>query len=99
MIALLLAAAALPHTPKKPVTHTYQGVKVVDDYEWLENESDAKVKKWSDAQNAAARAFLDKIPGREALRKRVDALVRETSASIYGIVDRRGRLFAGRFDP
>src|SRR5712691_3305177 len=99
MIALLLAAAIVPATPKKPVVHAYQGVKVSDDYEWLENDADAKVKKWSEAQNAAARAFLDKIPGRAALHKRIDALVRETSASFYGIVDRRGRSFAGRADP
>src|SRR5438552_18827079 len=42
---------APPETPKKPVTDEYQGVKVEDDYQWLENDSDPAVKGWSDAQN------------------------------------------------
>lgn len=101
MLALMLlaAAAALPRTPKKPVAHVYQGVRVVDDYEWLENEKDPKVSRWSDAQNAAARAFLDRIPGREALQKRIDKLIRSSSENYFQLDQRGGTLFAGKFDP
>ena len=31
-------------TPKKPVTHEYHGVKVGDDYEWLEKADDPAVR-------------------------------------------------------
>jgi hypothetical protein len=43
---------AAPATPKRPVTDEYQGVKVTDDYRWLENWDDPQVKQWSAAQNA-----------------------------------------------
>jgi prolyl oligopeptidase len=113
LLAVALATAAAPapqpaatttaspssSTAKKPVTHEYQGVKVVDDYEWLENDADPQVKAWSEAQNAQARAWLDKIPGRDALQKRVDTLIRSTSESISDIVDRQGHILAVKFDP
>src|SRR5688572_23654561 len=54
-------------TPKTPVTDEYHGVKVVDEYRWLEDGKAPDVRAWSDAQNAAARAYLDKLPARDAL--------------------------------
>ena len=45
-----------PDTPKHAVTDEYQGgVKVTDDYRWLENWDDAAVKQWSAAENARTR--------------------------------------------
>ena len=44
-----------PDTPKHPVTDQYQGVKVTDDYRWLENWDDPAVKQWSAAENARTR--------------------------------------------
>ena len=44
---LTLAAfgfAADIQTQKKPVTDEYQGVKVEDDYQWLEKDDDPAVK-------------------------------------------------------
>jgi len=97
--AAVAAAPSLPETPKKPIVREYHGVKVTDDYQWLENDADPAVAKWSEAQNAVARAFLDRIPGREALARRIDQLVRSTSVSYHGLVDRRGVLFAVKSDP
>ena len=59
-----LAAGSNPQAPKKPVTNEYHGVKVEDDYQWLENDNDPAVKAWSDAQNQKTRAYLDKLPDR-----------------------------------
>ena len=36
-----------PATPKKPVTDTYFGTAVTDDYRWLEDWNDAAVQAWS----------------------------------------------------
>ena len=82
-------AAAQPVTPRIAVTDTYHGVKVVDDYRWLENGANPKVRAWSDAQNARARAFLDALPGRRALAAEIERLVTSRAASISGPVVRR----------
>ena len=53
---LTVGAVALradpPDTPKKPITDEYRGVKVVDNYRWLDNADDPVVKKWTEAQNS-----------------------------------------------
>jgi prolyl oligopeptidase len=94
-----LALAEQPQTPRLPVSDTYQGVRVVDDYRWLENGDDPTVKAWSEAQNGRARTFLDRLPGREALRKRIEHLVTARPASTSGFVSRGGKFFAVRSDP
>ena len=98
----LLSPIALgddPATPRIPVADAYNGVKVVDDYRWLENGDNPKVKAWSEAQNARARAFLDKLPERAALRARIEQLVTSRPASIDSPVVRGGKTFAVCFDP
>src|SRR5690349_15530585 len=60
-LAAAIAFAQPPATPKKPVTDTYNGVQVTDDYRWLENSSDSAVRKWSDSENAYARKYLDSL--------------------------------------
>ncbi|MEW6512019.1 MAG: hypothetical protein AB1428_13795, partial [Bacteroidota bacterium] len=43
---------AYPATEKHPVTDTYHGTQVTDDYLWLADFGDPKVKAWVDEQNA-----------------------------------------------
>src|SRR6267154_958704 len=59
----------LPATPKKPVVDEYHGVKVTDDYRWLENWDDPAVRAWSDEQNQRTRAYLDGLAAREPIRR------------------------------
>ncbi len=92
-------APRLPATPRKPVVDQYWGVKVTDEYRWLERWSDPAVRRWSDAQNAVTRAALDTLPGRAAIGKRIEALVRGASVEFGGLVKRPGVLFAARVDP
>jgi prolyl oligopeptidase len=69
-IAFLATASLMaqpPQTIKKPVTDTYHGVKVTDNYRWLENFDDPAVKAWAKAQNAYSRAFLDSLPERKPI--------------------------------
>jgi prolyl oligopeptidase len=106
LAALVLASAAcaadllpLPPTPKKPVVESYHGVKVVDDYRWLEDSSSPAVKAWSDAENVRARTYLDSLPHDAGIGARVGRLIRSNSIA-YGVVTRRGgRLFAYKNDP
>ena len=94
------APAATPPTPKKPVTDEYQGgVKVEDNYQWLEKDDDPEVKAWSDAQNQQTRAYLDKLPDRAALAKQLADWYAKTSPSYSALTSRPGLLFALKFQP
>src|SRR5678816_3035426 len=93
------AAQAAVKSPKKPVMNEYHGVKVVDDYQWLENGADPAVRQWSEAQNKQARVFLDKLPTRPWVEYRLGQLLNGPSTNYYSIAMRRGRLFLLRFQP
>jgi prolyl oligopeptidase len=95
----LSTASADSQTPKKPVTDEYQGVKVEDNYQWLENDVDPAVKTWSESQNQQTRAYLDKLPDRAAIEKELTEWYAKTSPSYSGIVSRPGILFAMKFQP
>jgi len=88
-----------PDTPKRPVTDTYHGVQVTDDYRWLENWDDAAVKQWSAAQNARTREYLDHLSSRPAIKTRLKQLVADSSASYYALHFRAGMLFAMKYQP
>ena len=107
ILVLLLSLAAfaqtslpkLPDTPKAPVTDEYFGVKVTDDYRWLENWDDLFVKGWSAAENTRTRAYLDNLPARPAIKERLKQLVAGSSAAYYDLQFRAGMLFAERYQP
>ncbi len=85
-------------TPKRPVTDVYHGLVVTDDYRWLEDRSDPDVAAWSAAQNAEARAYLDRLPALPLLRERIGHLLGNTPRYLpteYA----GGRLFAFKYQP
>jgi WD40 repeat protein len=84
---------------KRPVTNQYHGVKVVDQYQWLENASDPAVRRWSAAQNERARAVLDRLPTRPLVEDRLTRLLTDTSANYFSLSWRRGLLFLLKFQP
>jgi prolyl oligopeptidase len=86
-------ADAAIRTPKKPVVDEYHGVKVVDDFQWLENADDPAVRRWSDAQNKHTRATLDKLLVRPWIEDRLRRLFSGSSASYFALSSRRGQLF------
>jgi prolyl oligopeptidase len=88
-----------PDTPKRPVTDEYHGVKVTDDYRWLENWDDPAVKQWSTAQNARTREYLDHLPSRPAIKDHLKQLIAASSASYDDLQFRAGALFAERYQP
>ncbi len=65
-----------PETRRVDQTDEYHGVKVADPYRWLEADvrESAEVADWVKAQNKVARAFLDAIPERPAIVKRLTEL-------------------------
>src|ERR1041385_2981120 len=101
-IGILLALGAPdspPPTPRRDVIDTYHGVKVVDGYRWLEDASADEVRRWSDAQNAHARAYLDKLADVPAIRARVSEIMLAKTYSYSTLKYVGGRLFAIKRQP
>jgi prolyl oligopeptidase len=99
VLAVVLAEGGPPATKKQPVSDTYHGVTVTDDYRWLEDWNNKDVKAWSEAQNAYARGVLDKLPGVETLRKQLTKIMTAKTTSHGGFSYRGGQLFAMRRQP
>ena len=78
-------------TRASPVVDTLFGQRVPDPYRWLEDENSAEVQAWMAAQDENARAFLDALPGRAALVKRLEALFYVGAIGLP--VERGARLF------
>ncbi len=89
----------LPDTPERAVTDEYQGVKITDDYRWLENWNDPAVKQWSAAENARTRDYLDHMSSRAAINGRLRQLVAARSVTYSGLQFRVGMLFAQKHQP
>jgi prolyl oligopeptidase len=102
-LAFVLVGTALlaqpPAAPKRPVTDTYHGVTVTDDYRWLENASDPAVKAWSDAENLLARKYLDALPARAAADEELKKLYSQQSVRYSDLAFRHGILFAMKTQP
>src|SRR5215813_4301892 len=79
----------IPATARRPVTDTYFGTTVTDDYRWLENGADPEVIAWSEAQNARARSVLDALPHVEEIRERAREIAGFAAAS-YASLEKRG---------
>jgi len=60
-----------PFSPSEPVTEIIHGVPVTDPYRWLEDGDSIQTKEWLERQKEYARAYLDRIPGRDLIRKRI----------------------------
>ena len=72
----LLQAQSLqyPKAAKDGTVDDYFGVKVADPYRWLENDTSAQTAAWVEAENKVTNAYLQKIPFREKLLKRLTEL-------------------------
>src|SRR5579863_7994556 len=77
-----------------PVTDTYHGVGVTEDYRWLENASAAETIAWTKSQQERTRAYFDGIPWRGALRTRVAELLRAERTTYGRLVPGGSAFFA-----
>src|SRR6476469_7150537 len=98
----LLGASSKPDYPvaaKRPVTDSYGSVKVTDDYRWLEDASDAGVKQWVSEENKLSRAYLDAVPGRAEIARRLEKILLAPRLAYSRVTSRAGRVFAMKSQP
>src|SRR5919197_2182006 len=65
---------AYPSTPRFDVVDDYFGTKVPDPYRWMEDLDSKPVADWVAAENAVTEQYLQTLPLREKLRKRLTEL-------------------------
>ncbi|WP_264526041.1 prolyl oligopeptidase family serine peptidase [Flavobacterium sp. N502536] len=63
-----------PETKKGETVDVYFDTKVSDPYRWLEDDKSAETGAWVKAQNEVTYGYLDKIPFRDELKKRMEKL-------------------------
>ncbi|MFH6992046.1 prolyl oligopeptidase family protein [Flavobacterium sp. FlaQc-48] len=63
-----------PQTKKGETVDVYFDTKVNDPYRWLEDDKSAETGAWVKAQNEVTYGYLDKIPFRDELKKRMEKL-------------------------
>jgi prolyl oligopeptidase len=87
-------ALTYPEARKSDVTDVYHGTRVADPYRWLEDPDSPETRAWVEAQNKVTFAFLEAIPARSRLRRR---LTRLWDYEKFGVPTREGgRYFYSR---
>ena len=93
-ISIVASVAAQPPTylmtRKIEQVDDYHGTKVADPYRWLEDDTSAETAAWVTAQNAITFPYLERIPYRAALLKRVMQL---NDYERYSAPSRKGPYF------
>jgi prolyl oligopeptidase len=64
-----------PRAGVEPVAEFLHGVRIVDDYRWLQDGTSAKTQKWVADETAYTRSVLDPLPQREQIHKRLMELL------------------------
>jgi prolyl oligopeptidase len=85
---------APPKTAAEAIKETLHGVELVDPYRWLEEQNSPETRAWIGEQNAFSRSVLDELPGRDAIAKRLEELLRIDSVGVPR--ERGGRYFFTR---
>ncbi|ARS42186.1 S9 family peptidase [Sphingobacteriaceae bacterium GW460-11-11-14-LB5] len=63
-----------PETKKDSTKDNYFGTTIADPYRWLENDTSAETKAWVIAENKVTQNYLEQIPYRADIKKRLTEL-------------------------
>jgi len=69
-----LTAFVYPPTRQSDQVDDYHGSLVADPYRWLEDTDSPETRAWIEAQNALTFGYLESLPEREIIRKRLNEL-------------------------
>jgi len=81
---------AYPPAPRQDEPETPHGVPVADPYRWLEDLDAPQTREWIEAEDALTFGFLEKIPARESIRVRLEAL---WDYEKFGVPTKRGERY------
>ena len=70
----MFAQIKYPETKKEIVTDNYHGSIVADPYRWLEDDNSPETKAWVKAENEVTFNYLNSIPFRQKVRKRLEEM-------------------------
>lgn len=85
-----------PTTPIRPVTDEYFGMKVTDNYRWLENQNDPEVQGWLKSQSDFTNTILVKLPNRQTIFNELKNNQTYTAPEFSHIAKTAGRYFYGK---
>lgn len=71
-----------PKTKTVDVVDELHGEKIADPYRWLEDGQAPETREWIEAQNRRTTELLAKFPGRKALAKRAEELLKVDSIGL-----------------
>jgi len=71
---MLVQTVTYPQTRKDDVVDDYHGTKVADPYRWLEDVDAPETRSWVEAENRVTFGYLERIPERERIRRRLTEL-------------------------
>lgn len=81
-------------TPRIPVTTSYHGVDVTENYRWLEDGSAEDAMAWTKAQQHLTGAYYNAVPWRDTLRARVEQLLKAERTTYRSLVSGGSTYFA-----
>lgn len=80
--AMTLFAAPPPATRKDTAVDVLHGVSIPDPYRWLEDQNSPETRTWLKAQMDYTKAFVNAVPQRAAIAKRLTELMRVESLEV-----------------
>ncbi|HEU4356313.1 MAG TPA: prolyl oligopeptidase family serine peptidase [Actinomycetota bacterium] len=86
-------------THRVPVTTTYHGVEVTEEYRWLEDAASEETRAWTGAQHERAMAYLRSLPSYGDIRRRAEELLKVESTSYAVLRQGGGTSFALKQQP
>ena len=90
------AGPSYPASRTSDTVDLLHGEAIPDPYRWLEDGDSAETQAWTGAQNALTSARLEAVPGREAIRGRLEELLQ--IGAVGAPSPARGRYFYLRRD-
>lgn len=85
-----------PPTRLDDAVELLHGESIPDPYRWLEDSASAETRAWTEAQNALTARYLEAVPARPAIRRRLEQLLR--IGALSAPTPTRGRYFYQRRD-